>query len=318
MTQPLSRKSTLLVLGAALSGTVPVPARADPIPLRVGILPISTNAAFYAAQKFGYFTAENLAVTGTNIRGGAAAIPGMLSGSIDITYSNLTSVAEAIARGIDLRLILQPGVAATKPPDSAALIKRKDDPIHTGKDLEGKIMAVNALRDVQWMLAKAWISQTGGDPDKVQIIEMGLPAMVEAIKQKRIDTALVIDPLLTVALDDPGIDVLAWPISTLIPGGGVAFFVTTGDMTQRRPSDVRAFVRGWRRGAAWVNANRGKKPFVDLVAAFSGMNPDLVARMPTSPATTDIRADQLPRFIALMRQTGLLDTDVDLRSKIFT
>jgi NitT/TauT family transport system substrate-binding protein len=318
MTQPLSRKSTLLALGAALSGTMLEPARADPIPLRVGILPISTNAAFYAAQKFGYFAAESLAVTGTNIRGGAVAIPGMLSGSIDITYSNLTTVAEAVARGIDLRLIIQPGVSGVKPPDSAALIKRKIDPIRTGKDLEGKIIAVNALRDVQWMLAKAWISQTGGDPDKVQIIEMGLPAMVEAIKQKRIDSALVIDPLLTLALDDPGIEVLAWPISTILPGGGVAFFVTTADMTQRRPSDVRAFVRGWRRGAAWVNANRGKEPFIDLVADFSGMTPDLVRRMPTSRAETDIRPDKLPQFIALMRQTGLLDTNVDMRSKIFT
>src|ERR1700735_3960426 len=130
MTMPLSRKSTLLALGAAaVSGTIPQPARAEAMPLSVGILPISTNAAFYAAQKFGYFATENLAVTSTNIRGGAAAIPGMLNGSIDVTYSNLTTVAEAVARGIDLRLIIQPGVSGTKPPDSAALIKRKSDQI---------------------------------------------------------------------------------------------------------------------------------------------------------------------------------------------
>ena len=318
MSKPLSRKSTLLALGAALSGTMLQPARADAIPLRVGILPTSSNAPFYAAQKLGYFTAENLAVTAQVIRGGAAAIPGVLSGSIDIVYSNGTSVAEAIARGIDLRLIIQPAVVPLRPPDPAALLKRKSDPIRSGKDLEGKIIAVNALRDVQWMFVKTWINQTGGNAEKAQIIEMALPAMVEAIKQKRIDSALVIDPLMTAALSDSGIEVLGWPMSTVFPGGGVAFFAVTGEMTQRRPGDLRAFVRGWRRGAAWVNANRGKEPFVDLVADYSAMSPDLVRRMPTSRAETDIRADQLPRFIALMRQTGLLDTNVDLRTKIFT
>lgn len=152
---PLTRKSTLLALGAAaVSGTILQPARAEAIPLRVGILPISTNAAFYAAQKFGYFTAENLAITAVEIRGGAAAIPAMVGGSIDISYSNATSIAQAIARGIDLRLIIQPGVSAQRPPDSAALLKRKSDPIRTGKDLEGKIIAVNALHDVQWMFVK--------------------------------------------------------------------------------------------------------------------------------------------------------------------
>jgi NitT/TauT family transport system substrate-binding protein len=318
MTQPFSRKSTLIALGAALSGTMLQPARADAIPLRVGILPTSSNAPFYAAQKLGYFAAENLAVTAEVIRGGAAAIPGMLSGSLDICYSNGTSIAEAIARGIDLRLLIQPAVVPLRPPDPAALLKRKSDTIRTGKDLEGKIVAVNALRDVQWMFAKAWISQTGGDPEKTQLIEVALPAMVEAIKQKRIDSAVVIDPLLTVALGDPGIEVLGWPMSTILPGGGIAFFAVTADMTQRRPSDLRAFVRAWRRGAAWINANQGKEPFVDLVADFSGLNPDMVRRMRTSPAGTDVRADQLPRFTALMRQSGLLDANVDLRTKIFT
>lgn len=318
MTQPLSRKSTLVALGAVLSGAMLQPARADAIPLRVGILPTSSNAPFYAAQKLGYFAAENLAVTAQDIRGGAAAIPAMVGGSMDVIYSNGTSIAQAVARGIDLRLILQPSAVPLRPPDPAALLKRKGDPIHSGKDLEQKIVAVNALRDVQWMFVKAWISQTGGDPEKVQIVEMALPAMVEAIKQRRIDSALVIDPFMTAALADPGIELLGWPMSTILPGGAVAFFAVTADMTRRRPSDVRAFVRGWRRGAAWVNANEGKEPFVDLVAGFSGLEPDVVRRMHASPAETDIDADQLTRFIALMRQTGLLEENVDLRSKIFT
>ena len=78
MTQPISRRSSLLALGAAaLSATAIEPVLADPIPLRVGIIPISTNAPYYAADKLGYFAAENLVVQPQAIRGGAAAIPAM-------------------------------------------------------------------------------------------------------------------------------------------------------------------------------------------------------------------------------------------------
>ena len=225
---------------------------------------------------------------------------------------------QAIERGIDLRIVIEGTIMTSAPPDPGALLKRKGDPIRSGKDVEGKIIAVNALRDVQWMFVKAWVSATGGDPDKVQIVEFALPAMVDAIKQKRVDAALIIDPYMTVALDDPGVELLDWPMSKVFPGGPVAFFTVTPELTQTRPNDVRGFVRAYKRGAAWVNANQGKDPFFNLVAEFTGLNADLVRLMKAVPVPADFNLSTLPRLPALMRQTGLLSSNVDLRSKIFT
>jgi len=318
MMQPISRKSGLLALGAALGSTVLRPALAQTSGLRVGIIPISGNAAYYAAEKLGYFAAENVNVTSQVIRGGAAAIPAMVGGSLDVTYSNGTSIVQAIERGIDLRLVIEGTIMTNAPPDPGALLKRKGDPIRTGKDVEGKVVAVNALRDVQWMFVKAWVTATGGDPEKVQIIEFALPAMVDAIKAKRVDAALLIDPYMTAALDDPSIELLDWPMSKVYPGGPVAFFTITGEVARRRPNDIRAFVRGYKRGAAWVNANQGKDAFIDLVAEYTGLSPDLLRRLKPVPVPADIVPGTLPRLTALMRQTGLLDTNVDLRTKIFS
>ena len=318
MKQKITRRSGLAALGAVLGSAVMKPAQADPIPLRVGIIPISGTAAYYAAQKQGYYTAENLAVTSTVIRGGAAAIPALVGGSFDITYSNGTSIVQAIAKGIDLRIIIEGTIMVSAPPDPGALLKRKGDPIHTGKDFEGKVVAVNALRDIQWMLVKAWVTATGGDVEKVQIVEIAIPAMVEAIKQKRVDAALVIDPYMTVALDDPALELVDWAMSKVFAGGPVAFFAVTPEMVAKRPQDIRAFVRAYRRGANWLNANEGKEPFFALIAEYTGMNVDLVRRIRPVPAPADIVPSSLARLTTLMRQTGLLDTNVDLRTKIFT
>lgn len=286
--------------------------------MRCGIVPISGTAPYYAALKEGYFAAEGLAMTSEVIRGGAAAIPALVGGSLDIVYANGTSCVQAIARGIDLRLVVLGTIMTSQPPDPAALLKRKGAPLRTGKDLEGKVVAANALRDVQWMFIKAWVAATGGDPDKVQIIEVAIPSMVDAIKADRVAAALVIDPYMTVALDDPEIELLDWPMSKVFPGGPVAFFAVSGDFATKRAAQARAFFRAYKRGAQWVNANEGKAPYVDLVAAYTGMNADLVRRMKTVPAASDIIPSALPKLTTLMRQTGLLDRDIDLRPHIFT
>ena len=314
----ISRRSTLFALGGALASAVlPRAVQAQSAPLRVGLIPIWDTAPYYAADKQGYFAAEGIAVTPQVIRGGAAAIPALVSDSLDITYSNGTSIVQAISKGIDLRIILEGAPVGTVPPDPGALLKRKEDSFKTGKDLEGKIVAINALRDVQWMIATQWIRATGGDPSKVQLIEIALPAMIAALKEKRVDVVFALDPFLTMGMADPAIDVLGWPLSRVHAGGPVAFFAVTPQTAEKRPSDLRAFVRAYKRGAAWINANATSDAFYNLVAGYSGMNVDLVRKLAPIPAHADITPNTLAKLTDLMLQTGLIPSKVDLRSKIF-
>ena len=130
MTQPISRRSSLAALGAAaLSASAIEPVRAQTAPLHIGIIPISTNAPYYAAEKFGYFTAENITVQAEAIRGGAAAIPAMMAGSIDVVFSNSTTVAQAIAKGLDVRLILAGTIIGNTFVNDAAASTVGPDPV---------------------------------------------------------------------------------------------------------------------------------------------------------------------------------------------
>jgi NitT/TauT family transport system substrate-binding protein len=313
-----NRRTALVGMSAAaVTSLLPRTARAEPAQLRVGIIPIVGVAPYYAAVQQGYFGAENVAVTTQVVRAGAAAIPALVGNSFDIIYSNGTSIVEAIAKGIDLRIIIQSAPIGKTPPDPGALIRRKGEQLRSGKDLEGKVVAINAVRDTQWMFLKAWVKQTGGDPEKVQIIEVALPAMLEALKAKRVDAALVLDPFMTFAFGDPAVELLDWPLSKVYPGGSVAFFAITPQMAEQRPSDVRAFVRAYKRGVTWLDANEGTDAYFALLAGFTGLDQTVVRKMKLAPAHADIIPSVLPRLTALMTQTGLLTTPVDLRSKVF-
>src|SRR5580700_1273815 len=107
MTPMISRRASLASMAALAGASLPSVALADPASLRVGLIPIWDVGPYYAADQQGYFTAENLAVTSQVIRGGAAAIAALAGDSLDIAYSNGVSVVQAIAGGIDLRIIMQ-------------------------------------------------------------------------------------------------------------------------------------------------------------------------------------------------------------------
>lgn len=318
-----SRRDALATIGAiAMTATsfTSVQAQTESgATLRVAVIPIFDCAALYAALAQGYFTAEKLTVTTSDVgAGGAAMIPALIGGAYDIAFANSPSVALAIERGVNLRLLLSsPGVSGP-PPATVALLKRAGDPISTGKDLEGKFLATNALGNIQWMVARSWIKATGGDPDKVRYVEIPVPAMTEAIKQGRAATAMVIDPFLTVALEQPEtFAVLSWPFNVVYNGGPITYYVCTDDLIHTKAALIQAFVRAFRRGVTWVNENRGKDPLTQLIASYTHMQPDLIRKIPMEEASGNIDPTRFTMLLDLMRDNRLLTKDVDLASHVY-
>jgi NitT/TauT family transport system substrate-binding protein len=319
MDRSVVRRTALAAFGSVgAAAFVRRTAFAQTAPLKIGLLPIFDVAPFYAAQQQGYFAAEGVKVEAQVVRGGAAGLAALASGSIDVLYTNPPSAVLAISRGIDLRLILQ-GIALPRtPPDPGALVRRKDDNLRTGKDLEGKVVAVNGIRDLAWMFVTAWIKKTGGDPEKVQMLELGMAAQAEALKAKRVDAAMLLEPFMTAALGDPAIEILDWTMSKTYADGPGAFYVVTPQFGAQHLAEIRAFVSAYKRGADWVNANFGKEPVFSLIASFSGTPLDLVRRIKMPPANAQILVGNLTHVTDLMTYTGVATGGVDLRTKILT
>lgn len=287
--------------------------------LRVAVLSIFDVAPCFAALAQGYFTDEHLAVTTSNVSGGGAAIiPALAGGDYDIAYSNAPSVALAVARGIDLRIIVGSPPVTSTPPATVALVKRAGDPISTGKDLEGKALAVNALGNVQWMVARAWVKATGGDPDKVKYLEIPLPAMTEALTANRFAAAMLIDPFLTIALEQPQkYAILSWAFNEVYANAPIALWVCTDQLVKTKAPLVQAFVRGYRRGVVWVNANRGKQPLIDLLASYTHVQPDLISKLTLPVASAAVDTAHFGIMLNLMRENKLLPKIIDLAAHVY-
>ena len=318
MSEELSRRAALtLLMVSVVAAGLPKARAAEMTLLHVSLVPIFDVAPYYAANAEGYFAAEGLTVTtDPTIQGGAVGIPALMSGSYDIVYSNSISVITALERGIDLRLIAQ-GSLISPPPNSSGLLQRKGDGFRTGKDLEGKTVGVNARYNIQWLGMRAWVKKTGGDPDKVTYREVPIPSALDAIKNKQVDVGFVLDPYLTIGRDDPALEFIDWPLYTVIPGGATAFWIVTGKTAEEKPDLVRRFVRAYRKGANWVNAHHGTEPFIKLVSSYTKIDPKLAGKMVVPEAELGVTLGPIKDLMALMREHGLLKSDVDVQSKIF-
>lgn len=319
-----SRRAVLTTIGSAVALTVTPfgTLRAQTAPdasLRIAVIPDFAVAPMFAARAQGYFADENLTVTVQDIGGGGAAmIPALVSGDVDVAYANAPSVALAVARGIDLRILVGSSGVTDKPPSSAGMVKRAGTSYATGKDLEGQTLAVNALANIMWMVTRAWIKRTGGDPAKVDFVEIPIPGMTSALDTNRVAGAMLIDPFLTVALEQPQkYAILAWPFNVVYAYAPTGLWVCTNQMLQTKAPLAQAFVRALRRGYGWVNDNRGKDALIQLLASYSHVQPALLRKLTIPVASATLNTAGFKTMLNLMRENDLLTKDVDLTAQIY-
>lgn len=309
-------RATAALLAGAVSLLMAWPAAAQTV-VRVSSLPIVDTTPMQAAIAQGYFKEEGLEVTAQpSQQGGAAGIPGMAAGSFDFVYTNTTSFLLAAHQGLDVRMIAGASHNPPQPPHQVALVARKDDNLKNGKDFEGKSIAINARNNVQWLFVRGWVKATGGDPDKVNYREVPFPAMIDAVRNKQVDGALAIDPFLAASRNDASIAIVDWPFHVVAPGIQMAGYVTMGETVAKKPEMVQKFVRAIGKGTEWVKTNKDSEAYLQLVNSFTRMDPKTIRQMGPFVPSAAVDLASLKKMESLMKDHGLVKSELDLQSKV--
>jgi NitT/TauT family transport system substrate-binding protein len=283
--------------------------------LRVTYIPILDATPLFTAISKGYFKEEGLDVTPTAPGGGAAAVPGLMGGAYDILYTNIASTLLAKQQGFNL-IIVAPGTKEYDGPRQTGLIARKDENIKSGKDLEGKTVAVNTRNGVIWLFARSWIVKTGGDASKVKFREVPFPQMNDALRGKQVDAEFQVAPFYDAALNGGDLEVVGDPYHEVQPGVEVGIYVATADYYNQNRQVIAKFDRALRKGVAWYNAHTNDAETIKIIADFTKLQPEVVAKMYKGHAPEKTDPATLEKTEVLMRDSGLLTSDVDVRSMI--
>jgi NitT/TauT family transport system substrate-binding protein len=192
----------------------------------------------------GFFEKRGLDVQVTPSQGGATVVPAVVAGDTDIAGSNLVSVLLAQGKDIPVKIVA-PGtfVRETRSQDFSAILAAGDGNIRSPQDLEGKTLAVNTLKNVAELAAKASLAKQGVDVSKIELAEVDFPDMNGALTQGRVDAAFQIEPFVSLAVKE-GHRVIDRPYVGTKPGLQIGCYFTSEQYLSENEDVVERFSEG--------------------------------------------------------------------------
>ena len=303
-----------LAVSAGLFATGPASAQSPPLKIRVNKLPIAAYVPAEVALSKGWFKEAGLDVSIDAVAPGAVAMQALTAGKLDIIFTALDVALRARAHGFKVVILAANNDSPMKPPDAEAILVRKDAGIKTLKDLEGKRFLVASIGNVDWAYSREGIRRAGGDPNKVQFLELNFPQMVDAILGGQADAAASTEPFTTIGLDTAKLAVAAYTFGDVQPGLNIAGWATSADWLNQHREAALAFRSVVQKAMDILDRDPEQK--TKAILQFTSIKPDLLRRMPLDVWTTKIDPDDLQKQLELYKREGEIDETYDVKSII--
>ena len=249
-------RHALVAIFAAGALAMPLPgAGQSTAVLHLGTGGKEADAQAYFAADMGFFKKRGLTVSIDTMPNGAAIAAGVASGALQFGDSNLITIATAREKGISFVLVAGGGQYSTGAP-TTLLVTAPNNPAHTAKDLNGKVVAGVSLKGLDDMVAHAWIDQNGGDSTTIKYIELPPSEMVAALERGTVDAVLLPEPQLSASR--ARVRVLGKAYDAVAKQFLIAGWFATPDWAAKNPAVVKAFAEAVAESAQWANANPDK------------------------------------------------------------
>jgi NitT/TauT family transport system substrate-binding protein len=265
--------AALLVVLAGLDAPV---RGADPVTIRVGATANDTAAEVYYADELGMFKKRGIVVDIANQRNGAAEAAAVAGGALDIGEQNIVSMSRAHDRNLPFKFIAPAGVYDSRS-STTSLVVAANSTTHSGKDLEGKTVAVNALGDLTQIGAESWIDKHGGDSSKVHFIEMPAPEIGAAVSRATIEAGVIPEPSLTQAQDADHVRILAQPYDGIASRFMINGWFANADWIAKNGPTAKNFADAIYEASKWANTHRADS--AKILAKHSKVDAGVIARM---------------------------------------
>lgn len=285
---------------------------ASPVKISVAETAGAPSAFLQYGVDQGFFTDEGLDLEVDVSAGGAAAIPGLVSGNYQFAGSNVVSVILAAVKGLPVTIVAAGTRSGeTTDQDFSSVLVRADSDITSPADLAGKTVAVNTLQNISEVSVRAALDNENVDTSEISFIEMGFPEMLPALDGGHVDAVMAIEPFATTGLEAGDRSILS-PYVQAMPGLMVGSYATTNDYLASNPEVVEAF----RRGVAGTGEAIASDPaaFRTALPDLAKVQPDAAKAMILPVWNSAVDVDSLSFIEDRMRAYGLTTDKFDVSS----
>jgi NitT/TauT family transport system substrate-binding protein len=247
------------------------------------------------AYQLGEFKKAGLDVEMVQLKGGSDALKAVIGGSADVVSGYFDHCVNLAAKN----QALQSFVVYDRFPGFALVVSPKhNDTVKSIKDLANKKVGVSAPGSSTDFFLKYILSKNGVDPNSVGVIGVGLGgSAVAAMEQGTIDAAIMLDPAVTVLVNEyKDLKILSDTRSqkdTLsvfggeYPGGAL---YTKAEWIAAHPKEVQAMTNAIVATLKWIHSHTPE---------------DIANKMPAEMVGKDIAA--LKNTMPMYSETGKMD-----------
>jgi NitT/TauT family transport system substrate-binding protein len=281
-----------------------------PDKVNVGVIAIVDVAPIYLGKQKGFFSKRNIDLTLTTAQGGAAIVPAVASGQYQFGFSNVVSLLLAGSNGLPLKMVCN-GVASTGTAgsDYGAVMVKNDSPIRTAADLVGRKVAVNTLKNIGDTTTREAVRKAGGDPAKVNFVEMPFPNMEAALRSGQVDAIFVVEPFVTAALA-AGARVLSSVYAEAAPNLTVAVYFAAKQLIAGNPDLVNRFAEAMKESLAYADAHGDEVRAV--LTTYTQIKGDQAAKLILPKFPPDVNKESVQTLADLAKRDGVLTKDVNV------
>lgn len=225
------------------------------------------HAAYYVAQKFGWFEEEGLDVNIIIGQGSGYSVQAVDSGKADIAISDAPVPITNRQQGAKVKII---GIIFDKHPNCAFFWKESG--ITKPQDLAGKTIAVPAT-DGHKVMWPAFAKQIGVDPNSVTFVNIEPAAKVSALASKNADVVFELytgKPFMEKAIPPEELGYFVWA-----DYGFNAYahsYITHDDTIKENPEMLRKFLKAVYR--AWDYTLQHPEEAIEILSEYHPINKD--------------------------------------------
>ncbi|MFF5288620.1 ABC transporter substrate-binding protein [Paractinoplanes globisporus] len=269
----------------------------------VGVIAIIDVAPIYLGKAKGFFSKRGIDLNLVQEQGGGPIVKGVLAGKYQFGFSNVTSLMAAEADGAPLKAVAS-GVASTGRTgrDFSAIVVKDGSKIRSPKDLVGKTIAVNVLKNIGDTTVRQSVRKAGGDAKSLKFEAMPFPTMNGALRSGKVDAIWVVEPQLSEAVTT-GAEVLASNFVDTAPDLTVALYFTSKDVIAESPDLVKNFTDAIKESLSYAEQNPDEVR--DVVGTYTPINDTVRISMILPNWPQDINRGSLDKVAELGEEDGI-------------
>lgn len=281
--------------------------------LTVAAVPVVDAAGFFVALQQGLFAAQGLRIRYVPVVSSTTVIAAQEAGDYDITFGNYVSYIQAVAQGhaAGLRIIAEGSVMQ---PRTQSIYVLPGSPVTAIPQLKGRRVAINALGNVNYLLAVSVLADYGIPAADVGFVPVPFSDMGQALKSGEVAAAVIPEPFASEYTESIGLTTLADTDQGATQNLPIAGYVATRAWARKYPLTLAAFTRALDQGQEIADTNMAVVQ--TAIEHFVGVSRLTATVMTLDSYPLSIDPIQLQQVPEAMYQFGLLKKPFNIGSML--